>query len=196
MIKKPLVYYPILIIIFIFSSSYLSLADTVYKWTDKKGTVHFTDEKDSIPEKHQKKVKKIKFQSKVKKNSNKLPVIESESNKNKPKKKKTSYKPKWQIEESKLKAEWKEKVSKKIDHLNKKKSKFNIKQIEYNELLLKLKTRKFPSNLKYKIAALETEISILKKELAEINNYIKNKLPKEARKAGIPPGWLREWLKE
>ncbi len=157
----------------------------LYEWTDDRGNVHVTDDFGDVPEKYRDKVRRVEMAPKpgqgqgreVQEETAPPPSRESEQ----------------ESDEASKKAEWQQRLRDWKKRLAEAEKRYADLEQERNELLRRRGTPAYaPPGDRIKAQQIEQEMEQVKKEIAEARNMIDVVIPDEARKAGIPPGWLRE----
>ncbi|HZR46085.1 MAG TPA: DUF4124 domain-containing protein [Candidatus Manganitrophaceae bacterium] len=150
----------------------------VYQWEDERGTVHLTDNPQTIPEKYRERAKEI-ILPKEKEGSappggpeESAPFIPSEKVDNQGHNREW-----WQG----LMKEWREKKVKAEEKLADANGRLGRLQMVYPSLAQQREE-----------TAVREEIRQRQEELREAERMLDEQLPEEARKAEAPPGWLRE----
>jgi hypothetical protein len=179
----------------------------VYQWTDKKGTVHFTDDPEQLPEPQRSKAlrelyEKQEQEKKERKSRPKTPTrlkkspVSSYPNERLPpasKKKRPAPTKVVEPERTSQKSEkeiWQEKADrarKEVQDLSEKCKRLETlrDQSSRNSLVYAR-----PGDRQKHQQAIQ-DLEICQKDLKEAQDYLNKNLPEEARRAGIPPGWLR-----
>ena len=153
----------------------------LYEWTDSKGGVHITDQPGTIPERYRSTVHQVETPSREKNESieqHSEPDIGISGNAE---------------DEADLKAAWQQRMRKAKQHLS------DLEQ-EYRELDQKRNEELgrwggvASGHLENKEEAerIGQEMKRIQQEINDARNEIDVVIPDEARRAGIPPGWLRE----
>jgi len=158
----------------------------LYQWTDDKGVMHMTDTLNNVPEAYRKKARKMETgkggegtggQQLQRENS----PVDAESSEEA------------EDAEEAGKAEWQQQIKTW-------KSKLARAENHYQELDQQWKTlygrwggaAYSPPETKLQVQQIQQEMETTKQEIDEARNMIDVVIPERARKAGVPPGWLRE----
>ena len=204
-----------------FSWALVNLAKAdIYKWVDKKGVVHFTDNPDELPEPQRSKVlKELEQQEKKRKKSLEAnPGQQSQGYKPiPPEARQERIPPQKQADEnaqvlhsntSSGNAAAPEKTNK-VDPTNKEqrkmwKDKAALARKKVDDLekeCQKLRSARDESSRKGLIfgtpnarnaaESLGKELETCEQNLKDAKKYLEEGLPEEARHAGVPPGWIR-----
>ncbi len=158
----------------------------LYEWTDDRGNVHVTDDFGDVPEKYRDKVRKrVEMAPKPGPGQGRevqeetVPPLSQESEQG--------------SDEASKKAEWQQRLRDWKGRLAEAEKRYADLEQERNELLRRWGTPAYaPPGDRIKAQQIEQEMEQVKKEIDEARNMIDVVIPDEARKAGIPPGWLRE----
>ena len=153
----------------------------LYKWTDNKGGVHITDQPSKVPEQYRSTVHQV----------NAPPDEEKE-----PREQRSS--PDSGIsddaeKEADLKATWQQRIHDAKQHLAALEQQYRMLDQQRNEALGRW-GGVASGHLEDRVEAdrLDQEMQQVQKDISDIRNQIEVVIPDQARKAGIPPGWLRE----
>lgn len=157
----------------------------LYRWTDDKGIVHITDQFVKIPEKYRSKARKTDIQ--VEKGTSELrydegvPGLTGEME--------TSD----EVEEEIRKAEWQDRIHDWKQKLADAEKRYRLLETERNEVFGRWGTPAYaPPEVKLRAEQIEKDMQAARSQIDEANNMLNVVIPEDARKAGIPPGWLRE----
>ncbi len=157
---------------------------SLYEWKDDTGAVHITDNLGSVPEKYRETVKKTTgrpgTESKGAEQGTKInPAAPSEKSAG-------------ENDEAK-KAEWRQRLVDWKGRMADAEKRYQKLNEERTQLLSGWNTRAYvpPENMA-RVEQIEKEMETTKKAIDDARNMINVVIPEEARKAGIPPGWLRE----
>jgi chromosome segregation ATPase len=154
----------------------------LYEWTDDKGTVHVSDDLGDVPQKYRQQVRKRleppgKEETGRQEQVTPQPAPESDEETDQ-----EARKEEWQQRIG----DWKERLAdaeKRYKALEDERSVINMRWGTTANALPAYRTRAIE---------LEEEMTRVQKEIDEARNMINVVIPDEARKAGVPPGWLRE----
>jgi hypothetical protein len=164
----------------------------VYKWVDKKGTVHFTDNPDDLPEPQRSEaLRKLDVtKKKKKKETAPVPVTPSADLPNEQLPPDPGTGPDRSAERKRKKKVWQSKVlraRRKVDELSKK-----CKELEAKKNKSSRDSLIFARPGDRKTAKDTTaETDKCKKSLKNAIYHLEVELPEQARKEKVPPGWLR-----
>ncbi len=157
----------------------------LYQWTDGKGVVHITDDPNKIPEKFRANARRLETTKGTKETEGVPPSSEEE-----------------QIEENRkareereadLKDEWQHRMQRAKQRLADAEQRYHALEEKRNNLLGSwggpasghLEAREEADRIDQEMKQVQAEIDAAR-------NEVQNEIPEAARKAGVPPGWLRE----
>jgi len=155
----------------------------VYKWTDEKGVVHFTDDMLQVPEKYRPKTEKMDLSEEKAE-----PKVQGESAS--PKKKEEAYKDRMGRGEE----YWKERAEAWKKKLMAAQEKAENLRMKYNDLTEKLNASKNSTEratLRTERDQIKTEIDKCKQEVEEAKIMLDKKLPEEAQLNRAKPEWVK-----
>jgi len=156
----------------------------LYQWTDSKGGVHITDDLSDVPEQYRSKARKIE-EKKSEEPSGQQKAPER-------------FTPQSGSEGSEAateasKAMWQERLREWKDRLAKAEQQYKDLDRERTELLGSRGSVAYaPIADRLKAQKIEQQMQDVQREIDNAKNMIENVIPEQARKAGVPPGWLRE----
>jgi chromosome segregation ATPase len=156
----------------------------LYQWTDSTGGVHITDGLDKVPQEFRAGAQRLESASgegAAEDRSGRLHSSEPAGPSRQEK-----------IEESQ-KAEWQQRV-------NTAKQRLADAEKRYHDLEQKRATMlgpwgvraNAPAGVRLEMEQLDKEMQRVQREINEARNEVEVVIPEAARKAGVPPGWLRE----
>ncbi len=155
----------------------------LYQWIDGKGNAHITDDLNKVPSKYRAKAKRLESTDGADETQAVAPEPEDEE---------TERADREEREEN-LKAEW---------QLRMKTAKRRLADAEYRYRALEEKKNSLGGSWggpasghlesREEAERIDQEMHEVQKEIDDARNEIENVIPEEARKAGVPPGWLRE----
>lgn len=153
----------------------------LYKWTDSKGNVHITDQLGTVPERYRSTVQKVEAPPDEETESieqRSSPDAEISDNEEK---------------EADLKETWQQRMKDAKQHLADLEKQYQALDQKRNEVLGRW-GGVASGHLEDKEEAerISQEMKQVQQEIDNARNQIEVVIPDEARKAGIPPGWLRE----
>jgi Domain of unknown function (DUF4124) len=156
----------------------------LFTWTDKDGVVHMTDSLDKVPNEYRSKAQRTG-------NGASGPAVVPEALS--PTKPATSDQGRGN--DAALKAQWQSRMldakrqlqyaENNYQRLEKRKSDLQAQWGSSGSALP-------PQNVLDEMKQLDVDLSRAKAEIGNAKDQINNVIPDEARRAGIPPGWLRE----
>ncbi len=157
----------------------------LYEWKDDKGTVYITDDLGDVPEKYREKVKK---------------TVERPGTESKSAERETKIKPAapsaespGENDEKAKKAEWRLRLLDWKERLADAEKRYRALEDERSSIIMRWGvTANAPPAYRTRAAELEDEMKQVQTEIDEARNMINVVIPEEARKANVPPGWLRE----
>ncbi len=177
----------LLICLTLFLIAWVSYGQELYKWVDDKGTVHYTDNLSSIPEKY-------RDQIQTETPSRPTPSPSQAAPQRQPAPTTGASEPSVRGTDQLGRDEqwWRAKAKEWNDKLA-------SAQKKLDELKKELKTAQEEEGVKYKPKHLrrqvlrpsEAEMKELEDQVAEAKNMLENVLPKEAAASGADPSWLR-----
>jgi hypothetical protein len=154
----------------------------LYEWTDSKGGVHITDDLGEVPERYRSKSRKIEIPKGEEVGPEQQVQEQGEPSTDSEAKEAEDAKAEWQ---QRLK-DWK----KRLANAEKRYRDLDQKRLE----ALGKWGGVASGQLEGRVEAerIEQEMKEVQVEIDEARNMIEVIIPEEARRAGIPPGWLRE----
>ncbi|NWG03219.1 MAG: DUF4124 domain-containing protein [Syntrophaceae bacterium] len=168
----------------------------IYRWVDEKGTLHFTDDLEQIPEKYREKVQKEKSPQEP----TPAPPVSLPTPPPKGGKPGKESKPAPPPQEKDIfgrgeewwgaKArEWNEKFKTAQKNYEKTNQEWKSKEKELE--ISTFKPDSFKRKLKAEIKVLEEKVKDWEKQMQESKNMLEHVLPKQAREDGANPDWLK-----
>jgi hypothetical protein len=157
--------------------------NSLYEWTDSNGTVHLTDGFGKVPEQYRSKARKIEPQ--------KGPGISPERQL----KGDTDAMSESDAGEADAdaKAEWQQRIRDWKSRLANAEKRYQDLGRERNELFGAWGSPALaPIENRVKAEQIDQQMKQVQGEIDAARDMIENVIPEEARKAGVPPGWLRE----
>ena len=155
----------------------------LYQWTDSRGVVHITDDLGEVPDRFRSKAHKIETRQDEEPGSG--PQVQEE----------IEPFPDSGAEEAEAdaKAEWQQRLKDWKKRLMNAETRYRDLDQERNELFSAWGSAALaPIANKLKAEQIEQQMKDVQREIDNARNMIENVIPEEARKAGVPPGWLRE----
>lgn len=155
----------------------------LYKWEDEEGNIHISTDLGKVPAKHRGKAERILQPSDVE-----APPVYTEQYPAPSEPKKNN-----EHNEQELKAAWQERVRKAKERLAEAEKKYERLNTEREGLFRAWGAPAYaPLSVRERAVQIEEELMEAQKEMDEARHELNEVIPEAARKAGIPPGWLRE----
>jgi hypothetical protein len=152
----------------------------LYQWVDDQGNVHATDRPSDIPEKYRSRVKKIGSGS-----GGQEPVIIEQQAEPEPSEREENA--------QNDKAMWQQKIRDWKDRLADAETRYRSLEQERNGLFAAWGSPAVaPLAARQRAEQIDQQMQEVQQEIVKAKDMINNVIPEQARKAGIPPGWLRE----
>ncbi len=151
----------------------------IYEWTDTKGNVHITDDLGGVPDRYRAKARKIEMPKGQEAGPQETTGPASEGA---PEKREAEEKAAWQ----KRIRDWKERLAK---------AEARYRELDQKRLdTLGKWGGPASGHLEGRVEAdkIQKQMDEVQVEINEARSMIDTVIPEEARRAGIPPGWLRE----
>jgi hypothetical protein len=155
----------------------------LYQWTDDKGIVHITDGLGKVPKQYRDKTIKLK-------QTKKEDIDQGQQVQQEP-----TYPSGAESEEADavVKREWQERLREAKRRLDTAEKRYHELDQRRNELLRSWGGPAYGRLVdRTEVEKIEQEIKDVQREIDEARNDVDVVIPEEARKEGIPPGWLRE----
>jgi DNA repair exonuclease SbcCD ATPase subunit len=158
----------------------------LYQWTDERGNAHITDSLEKVPPKYRSRAKALE-QGVPGSGPEERPAIE------RPRQGITDGDAAAPDEEA-LKNEWQQRMH----DARQRKADAEERLRQYEEQRKSLQEKSgyglygYTPQVQAELDRLDQEIGRAQVDLKNARDQIENVIPEEARKAGIPPGWLRE----
>ncbi|OGW48073.1 MAG: hypothetical protein A2078_03760 [Nitrospirae bacterium GWC2_57_9] len=152
----------------------------LYQWTDSKGTVHITDSFGKVPERYRSKALKLE--------SRKGPEGSPEQDRGRSGGSDDSD---LEETESAAKFEWQQRIRDQQRRLENAEKRYQKLERERDELFVGSSALTSIEN-RVKFEQLGEQLKQVQSEIDAAKNMLHTVIPEEARKAGVPPGWLRE----
>ena len=156
----------------------------LYKWTDDKGIAHITDGLGKVPKKYRDRAVQLESQS--------TDETTGEQQLQKRTVAPPTYNDQTGIDEDR-KAEWQERMKDARKRLADAEQRYRVLDQKRTEALGKWGGSAASGHLEgqAEAARIEQEMKQVRQEIDDARNQVENIIPDEARKAGVPPGWLR-----
>ncbi len=156
----------------------------LYQWTDSKGVLHITDGLGKIPERYRDRARKMES------------VKGPEPEEGRPAIDHTADDEARQADaqaEAEAKAEWRYRMQEWKQKLaNAEKEQRALQQERDSIALTWGAVEKAPDGARLRAAEIDRQLKAVQDEIDTARNMLNSVLPDEARKAGVPPGWLRD----
>ena len=156
----------------------------IYEWTDAKGGVHITDDLGVVPERRRAKARKIEMPT----GQEVGPEQQGQGGAESPPGASTER------QEAASKAIWQQRLRDRKKRLADAQERYRGLDQKRLDALGKWGPGPASGHLEGRVEAehIEQEMKDVQTEIDEAKNMIETVIPEEARRAGIPPGWLRE----
>ena len=154
----------------------------LYQWKDEKGNVYIVDELGKVPAQYRSKAQRLES-----------PQSDNGDGEGTARKGYIPTAPSPEVNEEAEQARWQQKLRTWKDKLTR--AEERQKQLEEERFL---QYRRWgspalaPIGNRERIVAIDKELQEVRKKIDEAKKMIDVVIPEEARKAGVPPGWLRE----
>ncbi len=163
----------------------------LYQWSDDKGIVHITDDPAKIPQKYRSRTEKIEQHERTESSVPPQAVPEPASG--------AGTGPATKIEQTEAykKGVWQARLREWKEKLADAESRYRALEKQRDEAMQNWggpSSGRFiaEAEAQQRVQQLEEQMKVVKKEIDEARHQIDDVIPDEARKADIPPGWLRE----
>jgi Domain of unknown function (DUF4124) len=156
---------------------------SLYQWVDDKGDVHITDNLGSIPKKYRYKARRLEGSA-----ANEESPEQIQPEKTSPTR---IHNPEGTEDERKI--EWQQRMKEARQQLAGAEKRYRELDQKRNELLGAwggVASGHLEDRMKAQ--KIEEEMQQVQREIDSARNEVENVIPEQARKAGVPPGWLRE----
>ncbi len=157
-----------------------------YQWTDESGGVHITDDLLNVPKQYRTKAIRTEVAP--------APKTEQPESGQMPQATSPGEGSQGAENEGYLKAEWQQKILDAKRHLSDAEERYQNAEQARKSLEKKwgFGLYGYTAEVQKQLDRLEEEMKKAQLDIARAKDQIENVIPDEARKAGIPPGWLRE----
>ncbi len=153
----------------------------LYEWTDDKGTVHISDDLGDVPQKYRRQVRK-RLEQPAKEETREQEQIAPQP-----------AQPEEEIDQEAKKEEWQQRIRDWKERLADAQKRYKALEDERSAIIMRWGvTANASPAYRTRAAELDEEMKEVQKEIDEARNMIDVVIPDESRKAGVPPGWLRE----
>ncbi len=154
----------------------------LYEWTDDKGTVHITDGLGKVPERYRTKARILETLEKEDNGGDRNAAGGTVTPTGPPK-----------VGDEELGAAWRDKISEWKDTLADAEKRYRELAQERRSLFERYAVPAYaPAGVRLRAEQIDEKLKEIQKEIDEARNMIDVVIPEEARKAGVPPGWLKE----
>jgi hypothetical protein len=155
----------------------------LYQWTDDRGVVHVTDDLGTVPKKYRNKALRIEEST-----GGSEEAAQSQQQLTRPSRTESD-----DDLDQERKAEWQQRLKQARKRVADAQRRYQDLDLKRNELLTRW-AGGASGNIGVKLEAdrIEQEMKTVQQEIEDARNELENVIPDEARKAGVPPGWLRE----
>ncbi len=151
----------------------------LYGWVDNNGIGHITDSLSKVPEQYRSKARKIESG----KGQETAPDQRQEP----------EYAPNSENAEAPAKAEWQQRIKDWKMRLADAEKHYRDLEQERNDLFRAWGSPALaPIKNRQRAEEIDQEMKTVQQEIDESKNMLEVAIPEEARKSGVPPGWLRE----
>jgi hypothetical protein len=159
----------------------------VYEWTDNKGVVHMTDDPSQVPKKYQNK----KLKKRTEPRREELEVkSQDEAIGPAPE---TTVPSDQEFERHLRRDEWQQRYLDWKDRLRRSEQRQQSLQQRRASLITQWGSAALaPPAVREEVAQVDQSLQDTQADIDEARHMLEDVLPDEARKAGVPPGWLRE----
>jgi hypothetical protein len=158
----------------------------VYEWTDDKGVIHLTEDPGKVPQKYQNKIRKKKEGAREEETPENAQGRAVES----------APQPTAQdqeFEQQRRKDQWRERYFDWKEKLQRSEQEHQSLQKRRDALITKWGSLAVaPIAVREEAGQVDQALQDTQAEIDEARHMLEVVLPDEARKAGVPPGWLRE----
>jgi hypothetical protein len=159
---------------------------SLYQWTDEKGVVHITDNPGNIPESYRSKAQKIEVPEEKESGEQ---YDRSAPERSTSRESGTTD----EVEEDIRKGEWQDRIHDWKARLAEAERRYQELEKERSALFTQWGIPAYaPAEVRLKAEQLDRDMAEVQKKIDEARHMISEVIPEEARKAGVPPGWLRE----
>jgi hypothetical protein len=156
----------------------------IYQWTDDRGGIHITDGLGNVPEQYRSTARKIEGSGKDEAGQGQ----QTQRVTGEP-----SGPGSEEAAEGRRKAEWQDRIREWKTRLTQAEERYRQLDQQRTELLMSSGGPAYgPIENKVKAEQVGQDMKEVQKQIDEARNMLDVVIPEEARKAGVPPGWLRE----
>jgi chromosome segregation ATPase len=156
----------------------------LYEWTDEKGLAHITDTLGNVPEKYRSRARRVE----IRKKKEQPAALQAQ-----PEPTTTPQDQGASLDDEERIAEWRRKIGDWKSRLAEAEKRHQELDDERNALIRTWNLLSLaPPDTKVRVGKIEEEMKTVQEQIDEARKMIDVVIPEEARKAGVPPGWLRE----
>jgi hypothetical protein len=154
----------------------------LYEWMDDNGMVHISDDPGDVPEQYRRQVRK-RLEQPAKEETRGQEQVAPPS----------EPQPEEESDQEIRKDEWRQRIRDWKERLADAEKRYKAIEDERSKIIMRLglSATALPGD-RTRVIEIEGEMKTIQKEIDDDRNMIDVVIPDEARKAGIPPGWLRE----
>ncbi len=157
-------------------------ATYLYQWVDDQGAVHITDDLGSVPEKYRSSATRMKDTS-----------APQEPSAGQPQAAPVPFPRNGNGEQQPDKAQWQQRMRNAKNQLADAEARYRSLQQQRADLFAAWGSpAEAPLANRQQADQIDQQMQEVQQEIEKARNMINNVIPEEARKAGVPPGWLRE----
>ena len=161
-------------------------AGYLYQWVDDRGNVHITDNPAEVPEKYRSGARTMQENSPQQEPP---PTSEPQAAPRRPAKNSGVQNDTAEND----KAQWQQRIKGWKNQLADAESRYRSLQQQRNELIAPWGSPALaPLAARQQADQIDQQMQGVQQEIEKAKDMIENVIPEEARKAGVPPGWLRE----
>jgi hypothetical protein len=154
----------------------------LYEWRDDNGTVHISDDLGGVPEQYRRQVRK-RLEQPAKQETGRQEQVTLQP----------APQPEEETDQEAKKEEWQLKIRDWKERLANAEKRYKALEEERSTIIMTGGVMTYaPPAYRTRAAELEEEMKQVRKEIDDARNMIDVVIPDEARRAGIPPGWLRD----
>jgi hypothetical protein len=151
----------------------------LYEWTDTSGSVHITDSLNRVPEQYRDKVRKIESRKGEDGNAPQGQAYTPDSGSG--------------DANAAARSEWQQRIREWKKREADAENRYHDLERKRDELFRAWGSPSMaPPENRIRAGQIEQEMKDAQAEIDEAKNMLNSVIPEEARKAGVPPGWLRE----
>jgi hypothetical protein len=172
----------LVVLMFLLGSGSSLWAKDFYQWQDDQGVVHLTDDLQNVPERYRDRVREITLPDEKSGPSEAPPAPPTTEGQQ-------GFQPPEETDSEGHNREW---WRNRIEGWRETKAEAEQQLADARERLNTIPLTLAEVTRAQKRREIQLEIETYEKQIQEADRMLKEVLPEEARKAGAPPGWLRE----